>query len=1203
MPFRWMLLFVLSGSLFLSVLSAVPVSAQSFYKQPHGKFSTRPSETKSLQTIKRFGPVGMGIDLIQPAFTMRIANIEEGSPAAAAERLKPGQVIETINGQALKDIDPRIQLGQILADAEASDGVLKFVVRGEAEPVVVKVPVLGSYSDTWPLDCPKSEKIVRQVADYLAQPEANKGLGDIGMLFLLSTGEEEDLRIVREWARKAPAHKYPWYVGYGGIPLCECYLRTGDEEILANIQRWVDSAVATQYLGGWLGRGGVSATYGNGHLNAAGTGVLTFLLLAKECGADVPEKSLHDALVHFYRYAGRGGNPYGDNRTESGFVDNGKNGKLAFAMAAAAALTPEGEASVYAAARDACAMQSFYTTSFMLHGHTGGGIGEIWRSAAMGLLVEKKPKQYRDFMDSRQWHYDLSRRFDGSFGILGGGGYDKEQWGVAYPLTYTIPRKTLRISGAPPTKFSKPFRLPKQPWGTEADNVFLSLNAVADTDGKPQDLSGETLAEDSSMPWLRRFHGPDQPSDDEIRRYIYHQDHNIRFVAANKVLGVNSGYIGWRSGGGKVRPELLMELLQHADPRVRSAMFSAVVLRPDVLNQDVFDLAVKAAKDPDESWSVKDAALQVIGRGQTDWVVPHVELLLPYLDHEEWWLQNAALVALTPVVADERVYKEVLPPIGELVRKNQRTALTRGLMGNMRAKIKAGSPDVQALAVETLRDSYTGYAGVKTTPEGQDVSATHKAHLEFIAQSLADVPGGLDVLYEVARQRYPQEILPYKEQFLNTNPEQFGPKLKEAISPIIQQELIPEHVGRNRDSLQKLAAAEVQSGRPGGSRDAVDELAALYHRAGEQGYSWEMFADLRQEVWSYHSFDPIEAEQVPWDQLITRYREVTLPEGMENWFAADFDAGKAGWLKGRGAFGQYNGKIPARPFLKCSPACTGPACFGATPIHTLWEKEVLLLRGTFKIPPLKPSHRYRLSVNDGNHVGSGGGHIVYINGKQLIESTTGNGRGAGGLPKGAFITKEFLDDLGSGEVTIAAMTFLRYNDKYKVKPTSEVPQGKFSIHLEQQKLPPMGDDLVRKSASVVPMLSSQWQAAQDPEDRERQAAAVKYQYDGKFASNDKLLGRWEAVGVVKAIDQFTPESRLNPRSAPFPSITINEGGATDRVDRMWSGDTMMDLSRYEALKMKVQEFGGDEYLFIEAGGFNARHPAGWQSPWAVFKRR
>ena len=116
----------------LVALAAQPfiwAAEKTFYKNPNGLFSTRPGETKSLQNIKRFGPVGMGIDLLQPAFTMRISHIEESSPAAATGQLKAGQIIETINGQKLADIDPRIQLGQILAAAEATDGLLKFAIK------------------------------------------------------------------------------------------------------------------------------------------------------------------------------------------------------------------------------------------------------------------------------------------------------------------------------------------------------------------------------------------------------------------------------------------------------------------------------------------------------------------------------------------------------------------------------------------------------------------------------------------------------------------------------------------------------------------------------------------------------------------------------------------------------------------------------------------------------------------------------------------------------------------------------------------------------------------------------------------------------------------------------------------------------------------------------------------------------------------
>ena len=1191
--------------LFLTALwgsSSVSVAQNAFYKNPHGLFSTRPDANKSLQNIKRFGPVGMGIDLLQPAFTMRISHIEEGSPAAATGKLKAGQIIESINGQKLADIDPRIQLGNILAEAEAKDGALKFVIRGEVEPVTVKVPVLGAYSKTWPLNCPKSDKIVRQVADYLSQPDAQKGLAGIGMLFLLSTGGDKDLEVVRQWARNVKPHRYPWYIGYGGIPLTECYLRTGDPKILENIQDWVKNADQTQHNDGWAGRGSALTSYGNGHLNAAGTHVVTFLMLAKECGAEVSDRLLLRSLRHFYRYAGRGGNPYGDNRPENGFVDNGKNGKLAFAMAAAAALTPDGENSLYAKARDVCAIQSFYTTSFMLHGHTGGGIGEIWRSAAMSLMREKRPKQYRDFMDNRRWHYDLSRRFDGSFGILGGAGYDKEQWGVAYPLAYTLPRKNLRIAGAPRTKFSKPYQLPKQLWGTEADNAFLSFEAVPAEDGKQQDLSAETLAEDSSMAFLRRFHGATQPTDDEIRRYVHHQEHSIRHIAAYKALGINSGYIGWKSAGGKVRMNLVMEFLQHKDARVRRAMFGALLGKPNVINPEIFGLAVKSVKNPAESWWVKDAALQVIGRGSAEQVLPLVDTLLPYLKHEEDWLKNAALTALTPVVADERCYKRVLPAIGDLVRNNQRVSITRGLTGGIRAKLKAAGPEVQKLATETLKETFTGYAGSKTAPGGLNTTSTFEFHLEGIASSLAEVPGGLDVLYAVARQRKPKEILPYKQFFLNADSSRFGPTLKKAIHPIITDELIPEYVGRNRARLSELAKAEIQSGYPGGNRDSIDGLVALYDRAGAKDYDWKMFMDLREAEWSYHSFDPIAAEQVPFDQLVTRYRKVTPPEGLENWFAPENTSPL--WKRGRSPFGHYKGKLPTGPVHKCGAGCTGPGCYGATKIRSFWEKEVLLLRGTFKVPPLKAGHRYRLRINDGNHVGSGGGHLIYVNGKPLVEAKTCNGRGSGGLPKGAYLTKEFLDDFRSGEITLAAITFLRFNDKYKVKPNSKVPQGKFSLHIEEQKLPPMGDDLLLKSAAIVPMLSTEWQDAQDPEDREKSALARKFRWDGQFVANPEILGNWKVITQVAAMEEFDPAKKFGRARNPlFDAITFKEDGSTHDTTWIWSADILMDLNRYQALKITPKTLAGSLYLFVEAGGYSTRHKPGWKPKLLVLSQQ
>jgi hypothetical protein len=1201
--------FSLLPAVMLSLAGTPAISAAPYYKEPN-VFSTAPDPTKSLNNIKRFGPVGMGIDLIQPAFTMRISNIEEGSPAAATGKLEKGQMIESINGQPLADIDPRIQLARVLDAAEATDGILKFSIKGVAEPVIVKLPVLGAYSKTWPMDCPKSEKIIANFADYLAKPESDKGRFGLGMLFLLSTGEDKYLGAVKQWIRSEGDSNYAWALGYGGLPLCEYYLRTGDPEVMPKIQKWVELAVGGQYNDAWAGRGGVpKVTYGMGHLNAAGTGVVTFLLLAKECGAEVPDQALQGALRHFYRYAGRGGNPYGDDRPEAGFVDNGKNGLLAFAMAAAASLTPDGENSVYAKARDSAAMQSFYTTSFMLHGHTGGGIGEIWRSPVMGLLKDKKPKPHRDFMDQRQWHYELSRRWDGSFAILGGAGYDDTNWGAGYGLAYTAARKTLRITGAPPSRFSKPYQLPKHPWGTEADEDFLSLEAVPDAGGNKQDLSGEVLAKDSSMQFLRYFHGAEQPSDDTIRQYIHHQDHNIRIVAANKALGVNSGYLGWRAPGGKMRMGLVMEFLGSKSPRVRRAMFAAIATtlgkeNPEgLLTREIFDLAVESIKDPDESWWVKDATLQVIGNAPADWVAPRVDLLLPYLKHEEAWLRNAALNALTPVVADERCYDKVIPAIGELIRNNQRASVTLGMTESLRTRINEGGAVAQQLAKEMLVETYTGYAGVRAAPGGLDISSTLDAHLEYIAASLADVPGGLDMLYDIARDRFPNEILPYKEFFLNADPKQFGPKLKAAITPIIMNELIPAYVGQNRSKLKAMADSGVQSAFPGGPADTIDGLSGLYDRAGHDEYNWKMFVNLREADWSYLTFAPIAAEQVPFDQLITRYRKVTLPDGMDQWYAPAFDPAKAGWKVGRSPFGQYMGKIPNPPVSKCSAACVGPICFGATPVNTLWDKEILLMRGTFDIPPLKEGYRYRVNVNGGDHVGTGGGYAVYINGRLLIENDKGTGRGGGEKPKGAYITKEFFDEFKGGKVTVAAKSFLRFNDKYSTLPSEKIPQGRISLHLEEMKLPPMGDDLVQRSAAVVPMLSSEWQALQNPGNAELDPEDDMFRWDGKFVSNDKIGGSWSVMDEVPQIGDFDPQKKRAARRPPFTSMELKGDGTTDDPAWLWSGDHLMDLTRYQALRIEPKTIDGNDYLFVEAGGFSTRNKPEWRTTWFVLGKK
>ena len=139
---------------FIAVICAIISLTQMDLAQAQGYYKERPlfhpyppASGKPTWEVKNLGPVGIGIDLKAPAFTMVINNVEKGSPAHRSGKLKVGQVIESINGQVLKARDPRMILGDIITEAEATDGKLHFKIKGQGIAMVT-IPVMGKYSST-----------------------------------------------------------------------------------------------------------------------------------------------------------------------------------------------------------------------------------------------------------------------------------------------------------------------------------------------------------------------------------------------------------------------------------------------------------------------------------------------------------------------------------------------------------------------------------------------------------------------------------------------------------------------------------------------------------------------------------------------------------------------------------------------------------------------------------------------------------------------------------------------------------------------------------------------------------------------------------------------------------------------------------------------------------------------------------------------
>ncbi len=366
----------------------------------------------------------------------------------------------------------------------------------------------------------------------------------------------------------------------------------------------------------------------------------------------------------------------------------------------------------------------------------------------------------------------------------------------------------------------------------------------------------------------------------------------------------------------------------------------------------------------------------------------------------------------------------------------------------LKAQMAVGDPKKHPEFAGTVAsvDTRDFWREVDESPMSQDYHYNRNAETyllvgDALGRAMVKLLGGeAEALRQAARPK------PAAQQASPEPTERDEAAAKAALAPIIMDGIAPGYIANPRYNAALLSEASGEKPKRVSQFlwGAMYGLNVCYRAAGVYDYDWHTFGpDLRNVKWDYFSFDP--KETLPKEKG-SRFRKVTCPEGMENWFAPDFDAKRAGWKSGLPPFGQLDGKLAS-----LSDSCKAPFCgCGETP-KTLWEKEVLLVRGTFEIPPLKEGHRYRIVVGGSAHVNAGEGYAIYVNGKLLAESNAGVGKRQGGQPRGGHVYADFRSDFRGGKVTIAATSFLRYNNPRGVIP----PRGHFTLWMEEAKIPPL----------------------------------------------------------------------------------------------------------------------------------------------------
>ncbi|MFU8847525.1 MAG: DUF6288 domain-containing protein [Opitutales bacterium] len=936
-------------------------------------YQLRPSE-KSEMAIPYIGATGI-VARIHRGLVVKVESLMPDSPAA--DKFAEGEILTGVNGIALQGKNPFVVLGEALTEAEATDGKLVFDVRSPdgktARQQLVEVAVLGPYSDTWPLNCTKSEKIVREAANFFAQPQwlKDKGMpGALTALFLLSTGEDKYLPAVKAYFDGFPSDlekigDNTWNNGYNGIVAAEYYLRTGDKSVLPILKFFVDDAERRQFFGvAWKHWGTViNPRYvAGGLMNPASAQVLTTLLLAKECGLDVDEATLLGSLRYFYRFAGKGTVPYGDHRGEGGLGSNGKDGMVAAAMQVA--LGSSGDTTIYEKARQSLAMSMMTSYPSLVVGHGDNGRGDaIWRSLIAHYMKDLHPEQYREARDRLKWWHDLSRLPNGAleFGTLQWNAGELGSSGAGVGLSYTAPRKTLRITGAPRTKHSVDYELPEKLWGTEADLAFHQ------TDHHPKYYDyGE--AEPTHIPywtfgsayWTPEW-DPKVHTREAMLKNVYHRNYMIRAQAAKALLA--NGYI-----------DELESLLDAPDPRVRRAAIDGLIdyrywfgmgrnpIKTEQFTPGILQAVRRILSAPEESWWLVDGALMLLRQAPAEAIVECLPLIMPWIDHHDWWLREDAFIALSGLDKDPEQYREVLPIMLDLLKKENHTMPRDRMRNHFKAILRQHGPETEI--------GRTIIAGVKEAVQESEIKEGLQARegawnvLNAAKLCLERAPTTALAVGEMIRQRMDAFDTGSLITLVGT------PNSNEATPSTGFYPALQSLEGEQRDALEALLyevyrkefLARLKEQERPYDQALVDTLVDLTQlRRDIDG--WQALGTIKPEdrLWRFTTFDPLsEADEVPARER-KRFRRIQLAEQLKDWFKVDFD--DRAWRTGKAPIGK------------------GPDEFRGSRIlnTTDWgEGEFIVMRTTFEIDELNyDAYRLRILARQG--------YDVYLNG-ELVEN-------------------------------------------------------------------------------------------------------------------------------------------------------------------------------------------------------------------------
>jgi hypothetical protein len=497
-----------SSLFFTAVLfgSSAPLMAQVHYEgsNPWNQRADSGPDAEVPGWYYNLGLTGIRAELVadEPK-TLLVKYVFPKSPAD--ELVKAGDLIIGVNGkkftrkhqngygmEVFGAEGPISELAEALEKCQGKSGAGKLALmlkRGD-ETVTADLKIdtqYGMYSATYPAACPKSDKILKELLDYISKQQREDGsFGDpvhntFAALALLGSGDKkylpdvernlrhlcESLRATDDEGRKLGLINWS-YMGTA-IVLSEYYLITKQPWVLKELEFIRDQLEKGQYLdmsqinpaakeshpdsyptgpkqahGGWGHNPGFEGYGPIGMITAQGA--LAYSLMHR-CGIKI-DRTRHDAAYDFLK-RGTGENGYlwyGDSPGggPEDWADMGRTGAAGIAFF----VSPYSGSQYSSQALKYSNIIGKHPQSFPdTHGSPPMGM------AYEALAANIKPANFRKLMDENRWWFTMAQCTDGTFYYQpnrDNAGYDSEARMTASAVVafiYTIPKKNLIITG------------------------------------------------------------------------------------------------------------------------------------------------------------------------------------------------------------------------------------------------------------------------------------------------------------------------------------------------------------------------------------------------------------------------------------------------------------------------------------------------------------------------------------------------------------------------------------------------------------------------------------------------------------------------------------------------------------------------------------------------------------------------------------